>query len=109
VPRRRQQPALPGLEPARSRGAVERAAGADLAALRGQDAVLPDAAAVEALYRRLARALDVADRAGEAYTVAYVGHRLVECHAYLTGQRADQLADVDPFAIAAAVVDPSFT
>ena len=70
--------------------------------------MLPDAAAVEALYRRLARALDAADRAGEPYTVAYVGHRLVECHAYLTGQRADQLADVDPFAVAAAVVDPAY-
>lgn len=109
MPRRSSTPPLPGLEPPRARGVVERAAGADLAALRSQDAMLPDAAAVEALYRRLARALDVADRAGEAYTVAYVGHRLVECHAYLTGQRPDAAGEVDPFAIAAAVVDPSFT
>lgn len=111
MPRRSSTPPLPGLEPAPTpaRGVVERAAGADLAALRAQDAVLPDAAAVQALYRRLARALDVAVAADEAYTVAYVGHRLVECHAYLTGHRADQVADVDPFAVAAAVVDPTYT
>jgi len=109
VPRRSPPPTLPGFEPpVPARGVVERAAGADLAALRAQDALLPDAAAVEALYRRLARALDVAAAHDEAYTVAYVGHRLVECHAYLTGSRADQVADVDPFAIAAAVVDASY-
>jgi hypothetical protein len=110
VPRRRSDPTLPGLgPPSQSRGPVERAASADLAALRTHDALLPDASALAVLYRRLARAVDVASAAGEAYTVAYVGHRLVECHAYLTGHRADQPADVDPFAIAAPVVDPSYT
>lgn len=102
-------PTLPGLGPTSSpRGPVERAASADLAALRAQDAVLPDATAVGVLYRRLARAVDQANAANEAYTVAYVGHRLVECHAYLTGHRAEGPADVDPFAVSAAVVDPSY-
>jgi hypothetical protein len=112
MPRRQRDAApLPGLEDAgrRAPGPVERAAGADLRTLRGQDAVLPDAAAVCVLYRRLARAVDDAARAREPYTVAYAGHRLIECHAYLTGARPEPVPAVDPFALSAALVDPSFS
>jgi hypothetical protein len=95
--------------PKRSQGVTERAAGADLRALAAQDAVLPDATAVAALYRRLARGVDAAAAEDDGYRVAFIGHRLVECHAYLTGRRPDAPADVDPFGLSAAVVDPSFT
>jgi hypothetical protein len=106
------QAALPGLEDTGGRlptGPTERAAGRDLTALRAQDAVLPDAAAVEVLYRRLARVVDMAARADELYTVAFAGHRLIECHAYLTGARPEPLPDVDPFTLSTAVVDPTFS
>jgi hypothetical protein len=113
VPRRPrsapEQPVLPGLTGRRRIGSAEKAASLDLRRLRAQDALMPNATAVEQAYRLEARILDETVTAGERYTALMAARRLQEIHAYLTG-RADTLpSDIDPFALSSPVVDPTFS
>jgi hypothetical protein len=109
--RKRSDLALPGLAKpaAATRGPAERKALADLRALHRADALIPNAAAVEDAYRRLGRAIDLADAADEGGRVGYLAGVLTKTHAYMTGGGLDvPVAGPDPFGLSVPVLDPEF-
>jgi hypothetical protein len=90
----------------RSQGPAERAAAVDLRELRRTDGLLPNATAVQVLYRRLARAIDQADAEDAGGRVGFLAAHFTRTHAYLTGVALEPLADVvDPFALAPPLRD----
>ena len=70
------EPKLPGTSATRRRGVVERAAATDLSRLREVGAIPDGSGALEATYRRLAAAVDRANRDEENYHLVNAAREL---------------------------------